>query len=248
MEKFEYLKSLYAEGVNYADVETDQKRGKPEPEEQKFYPTEAELVDLVLQNDFKVNSISLFDAIKNRKTVRKFSDDSLTLAELSFLLWATQGQRSNKVSHRRNVPSAGARHPIETYLAVKNVKELKPGLYRYLPLEHKLYCLISDETIQDKIKTIIPAFNPIFPAIEKSAVTFIWTAIPYRVEWRYPGMSGKVLAQEVGHICQNLYLAVEAIDAGACAINAYYQERSDKFLHVDGKNEFVIYMAMVGKK
>lgn len=45
-------------------------------------------------------------------------------------------------------------------------------------------------------------------------MTFIWTAIPYRMEWRYGLDSHKVIAMDAGHVGQNLYLACEAIGAG----------------------------------
>ena len=51
----------------------------------------------------------------------------------------------------------------------------------------------------------------------------------------------------VGHICQNLYLAVEAINAGTVAIVAYRQDELDKFLQIDGWDEISLYVAPVGK-
>ena len=76
---------------------------------------------------------------------------------------------------------------------------------------------------------------------------FVWTALPYRTEWRYATISHKVIAMDAGHMCQNLYLAVEAIQAGTCAIGAYDQDPMDRLIGVDGEEEFVIYVAPVGK-
>ena len=78
-------------------------------------------------------------------------------------------------------------------------------------------------------------------------MTFIWTAIPYRMEWRYDLAAHKVIAIDAGHVCQNLYLACEAIGAGTCAVAAYHQELMDQLLRIDGKDEFTIYLAPVGK-
>jgi SagB-type dehydrogenase family enzyme len=80
-----------------------------------------------------------------------------------------------------------------------------------------------------------------------AAATFAWTAIPYRMEWRYGLAAHKVIALDAGHVCQNMYLACEAIDAGTCAIAAYHQALMDELLGVDGKDEFTIYLAPVGK-
>ena len=79
------------------------------------------------------------------------------------------------------------------------------------------------------------------------AATFIWTTIPYRMEWRYAEASYKVIALDAGHVCQNLYLACEAVDAGTCAIGAYDQDLMDSLIEVDGEDEFTVYVAPVGK-
>ena len=57
----------------------------------------------------------------------------------------------------------------------------------------------------------------------------------------------KVIAVDAGHVCQNLYIACEAVRAGTCAIAAYDQELADALVGVDGEDEFVLYMAPVGK-
>lgn len=94
-------------------------------------------------------------------------------------------------------------------------------------------------------KITIASFGQSCPG--KSAVTFIWAAIPYRMEWRYGLSAHKVIALDAGHVCQNLYLASESIDAGVCAIAAYHQEEMDELLKLDGEEEFTIYIASVGK-
>ena len=81
----------------------------------------------------------------------------------------------------------------------------------------------------------------------KSAVVFIWTTIPYRSEWRYGFVAHKMIAMEAGHVCQNLYLACEAIGAGTCAIGDYRNNQMDEAIGVDGEDEFVVYLAPVGK-
>jgi SagB-type dehydrogenase family enzyme len=141
------------------------------------------------------------------------------------------------------VPSGGARHPFETYLIINRVEGIKPGLYRYLALKHKLHHIPTKGSLIQKLVTA--CMDQKF--VGTSAVTFVWTVIPYRTEWRYGIVSHKLIAIDVGHVCQNLYLACEAINAGACAIGAYLQGEMDKLLGVDGKEEFAIYVASVGK-
>jgi SagB-type dehydrogenase family enzyme len=143
----------------------------------------------------------------------------------------------------RTVPSAGCRHPFENYLAVLRVETLSPGIYRYLPLHHSLI----RESTPDRLPERLTVATRGQRFAGDAAVTFIWTAIPARTEWRYAEASAKVIALDAGHLCQNLYLACEAIGAGTCAIAAYNQELCDELVGADGSDELVVYLAPVGK-
>jgi SagB-type dehydrogenase family enzyme len=238
---------LRADGWNdWADVETDQKKNLPSPPIVKPFPKDAEFVDLVKPEDLGVGGMSLREAIGLRRSHRKYSGNNLTLEELSFLLWATQGiqEVKNSGSNLRTVPSGGARHSFETYLAVFRVDDLEQGLYRYSPLDHKLVRLSSEVPITEK--TVGDACRGQSFA-GKAAVVFIWTTIPYRMFWRYERVTAKIIAQDAGHMCQNLYLACTSIKAGTCAIGAYDQNLMDQLVGVDGEEEFVVYVAPVGK-
>ncbi len=225
---------------------TDQNQGVPVPPIEKPYPDGAILIDLPGPDEWKnISQTDITQAIGNRKSHRVYLNQSLSLKELAYLLWCTQGLRGKKFNGHayRNVPSAGCRHALETYLAIFNVDTLDPGVYRYLPLSHQLVFEFKDDMLSEKM--IIASLGQSYPG--KSAVTFIWVAIPYRMEWRYGLAAHKVIALDAGHVCQNLYLACEAIDAGTCAIAAYDQEELDELLGLDGDEEYAIYLAPVGK-
>ncbi len=225
---------------------TDQNRGIDPPPIEKPYSVDALRIDLVHPDKWKnISRIDLAAAIRNRQSRRIYRRQPLTLEEVSFLLWATQGVRGEAVEGHayRTVPSAGCRHALETYLAVLHVEELDSGIYRYLPLSHQLLFEFSEEKLSMKI--VEAAFGQPYPG--GAALTFIWTTIPYRMEWRYGLAAHRVIALDAGHVCQNLYLACEAIGAGTCAIAAYDQEALDRLLRIDGEGEFTVYMASVGK-
>ncbi|AKA70346.1 SagB/ThcOx family dehydrogenase [Clostridium scatologenes] len=228
------------------NIKTDQEKELAQPAVQKSSPSSIPLIDLVPIQDMNLGETSVFEALKHRKTRRVFSNEPLSLEELSFLLWSVQGVKKivNKgYATLRTVPSAGARHSFETYIAVSKVEGLEKGIYRYLPLEHKLSFLFSVEDLQGKLDEAV--FNQRF--VGKSAVTFIWTTIPYRMEWRYDIASPKLISLDAGHVCENLYLSAECINAGVCAVAAYDQEKIDGLINVDGNEEFTIYLAAVGK-
>lgn len=239
-----FLKDSIRKMVDFST--TAQSRGLAAPPLEKPYPAGATLFALPRPEKWaNIGDVSVRQAIAARKSHRAFEATPLTLDELAFLLWATQGLRKPPApaAAYRTVPSAGCRHALETYLAVFRVTGLAPGLYRYLPLEHALVETGRPDDLEGRVRQAV--FDQRFAA--KAAVTFFWTTIPERMEWRYAEASYKVIALDAGHVCQNLYLACEAIDAGTCAIAAYDQEAADALLGVDGETEFTLYIAPVGK-
>ena len=150
----------------------------------------------------------------------------------------------DKLVTLRTVPSSGARHAFETYLLVNRVQGLHPGLYRFLAIKHKLAEVSLDPSLANKITEARLQQRH----LNTSAVTFIWTAVPYRMVWRYGERGYRYLHIDAGHVCQNLYLAAEAIGSGVCAIGAFNDEDINNLLGIDGKEQFVIYVAAVGKK
>ncbi|NHJ02303.1 MAG: SagB/ThcOx family dehydrogenase [Candidatus Heimdallarchaeota archaeon] len=238
------------------DWESDQQKGVEEPPAQKVYAKDAQITNLIPHTEFNSKNfpISLIEAITNRRSRRNYSEKPLTLKELSFLLYTTQGvqkigideRHGQKRALKRTVPSGGSRHPFETYLVVQRVENLSPGIYRYLAIEEKLLFVkpIEETTIGETLSR----FTNDQTFSGRSAVFFIWTVTPYRTEWRYSLISYRTIPIEVGHICQNLYLACEAINAGMCAILAYDQKGIDDLIGVDGEEEFATYVAPVGKR
>jgi SagB-type dehydrogenase family enzyme len=224
---------------------SDQDRGIPMPPPQKPYDESAQVFDLPQPDKSTVKKAHILECFFDRKSHRAYTADSLNIRELAYLLWATQGVRQIMPSGRtyRNVPSGGARHPFETYLAVSRVDGLEPGVYRYLPLQHRIVFLSPVEGLADKLTKL--AHGQAF--VGQAAVCFIWSAVPYRTEWRYGLQARKDVLIEAGHVCQNLYLACESIHCGTCAIAAYDQDAIDTFLGLDGEDEMAVYLAPVGR-
>ena len=225
---------------------SDQQRGLPQPPLEIPFDPSKRLTNLPAPQSVLTDPTDLRRAIENRRSIREYSSQPLSLGELSFLLWCTQGvkQVTARPATSRTVPSAGARHAFETYLLVNRVEGLQPGLYRFLALEHKLADVNLEPNIADKVIEAITGQQ----IVRTSAVTFIWTAVAYRMNWRYVERGYRYLHLDAGHVCQNLYLAGEAIKCGACAIGAFDDDAINSLLGIDGKKQFVIYCAAVGKR
>jgi hypothetical protein len=176
----EILKSQ--EWETFETMGTPQQRGVPPPPITKPAPEGTPRIDLVPPGQLTSGQMPLIDAINKRRSRRAFKDAPLTLEELSFLLWSCQGVEkvANEIRAFRTVPSAGCRHPFETYVLVNRVEGLQPGLYRYLPVENQLCLLNAEAGIAEAIHIASEEQYAL-----QSAATFIWTVIPYRTEWRY---------------------------------------------------------------
>ena len=217
-------------------------------------------VQVSLPENFSVLKMNgdFSSCIAGRKSRRAFAKEPVKLLELSYLLWATQGIRNTVQTEVeitfRNVPSAGSRHPLETYLFINHVEEIEPGLYHYRPDLHLLEKLdcdgYSDETsFQEDLKHAL--CGQTFAAT--APVLFVWSAIPYRCEWRYGLKAAKYILLDAGHTCENLYLAAENIGLGVCAVGAYDQDLLDELLgfmpgpSAEPEYECAVYAAAVGR-
>lgn len=239
-----FMKSYFG---NHKGIITDQMKGMPYPPLQKpFDKKGAEIVHLPEFDKSIIKKNDIFECIKDRRSIRKFTNEFLTKEELSFLLWATQGVGEiirDGYATLRTVPSAGARHPFETYIIADRVKGIDRGVYRYLALKHQLLFLFTQADIPEKLT----GANLGQKFVGDAPLVFVWSCIPYRTEWRYSFKAHKVILLDAGHVCQNLYLAAESIGCGTCAIGAYAQKAMDDLLGLDGNDEFVVYLAPVGK-
>jgi SagB-type dehydrogenase family enzyme len=241
-----FRETMKAGFIKLEKVISDQTKGLERGSLQKECPKDAEVIELPKPDKSVLKKSDIFDCIGDRQSRRKYTDDPLTLEELSYLLWATQGIKKLMANGKvglRTVPSGGCMHPFETYLAVNNVKGLKKGMYRYQPVDHKLVKLFTVPSMPRKLTKA--SLGQTY--VGNCAVTFIWSAVPYKTEWRYSLEAKKIILQDSGHLCQNLYLACESIGCGTCAIGAYNQKLFDKLCQLDGKDEFVVYVAPVGK-
>jgi SagB-type dehydrogenase family enzyme len=225
--------------------EPPQDRGEPQPPLELPLPNEVPLIPLPAPLELDIPAFDLRQAIERRRSVRRYSEQPLSLTELSYLLWLTQGvkETTSRPATLRTVPSAGARHAFETYLLVNAVAGLN-GLYRFAAGQHALAQIPAPADIRERITHA--CFDQ--GQVLHSAVTFIWVAVMERMAWRYVERGYRYLHLDAGHVCQNLYLAAEPLGCGVCAIAAFNDDQLNSELELDGENLFVIYLASVGKK
>ena len=232
---------------NGGGYKTDQELKKPQPPLVKA-PMTDNRVDLPRNFETLGLQDNLLELLKKRKSSRVYTQENMSLLQLSFLLWAAQGIKSirgRSYATIRTAPCGGARHPFETYLLVRQVEGLLPGVYHYLPMTHQLELLSAQEDPQALLDFAEESLCGQRWAA-KANVVFYWSFVPYRSEWRYGIFAHKLIMADVGHVGENLYLACTALGLGTCGIGAYDQALCDKTFQLDGEEEFVVYAETVG--
>lgn len=232
---------------------TDMKAGHPTEAEQQIpppppespVPQDARVLRLPEPGLLPDKEVNFLEMIEMRASVREYSDKELTLQELSFLLWCTQGVKMalENGGTMRTVPSAGARHAFETYLLVHRVEGIPAGLYRFLALGHALLPIANGEEADEALLPCFRAQN----MVKNSAVTFLWCADYRRMNHRFGPRSARYIYLDAGHVCQNLYLAAYTHRIGVCAVGAFDDGPLNAALGLDGENDFAVYGATVGK-
>ena len=188
---------------------------------------------------------NLVDLIRDRRSARIYTGESMSMDQLSFLLWATQGIKSIRgkaYATLRTVPCGGARHEFETYLLVRNIEGLEPGAYHYLPMEHALEYLHPVENIETEISET--QCDQTWAS--KANVVFYWSMVAYRAEWRYGIYAHRVAMMDLGHLGQALYTACAGLGLGCCGIGAFLHERTAKLFDLDGEEEYIVYTTPIG--
>ncbi|MCL2671082.1 MAG: SagB/ThcOx family dehydrogenase [Clostridiales bacterium] len=237
----QFTKAIYDD----PSFQSDQQLRKPQPPLTKA-PVSSRRVRLPMDFDALELRNDIIGVILGRESHRVYTGEAMTLRELSFLLWATQGIKSirgNNYATLRTVPCGGARHEFETYLTIRNVEGLEAGAYHYLPLTGELEFLGPLPELEARVTDSL--CEQAWAA--KANVVFYWSIVPYRAEWRYGIYAHRVALIDAGHICQNLYLACEALGLGTCAVAAFDNALSNALFALDGQEEYIIYTAPVGK-
>lgn len=237
----------FLEKTRYPDFSTvDMILRIPEPQNEIPVPDGAKVIRLPSPGRMKINDMSVRDALVSWEPAEFFSRSAITLKELSFLLWCTQGFRKIQGGDRmiRNVPSSGLRYPIETYFVAGEVDSLETGLYRYLPRSHQIVV----ERIDSDLPFAMGTASMNFKLITRAAVTFLWVGIPYRSTWALGNRGYRSVFIEAGHICQALILASACIGCRVHPIDLFHDQMMIQLADLDPETQWPLYVGVVGKQ
>lgn len=180
------------------------------------------------------STISLEETLAQRRSVREFSDDPLTIEEIGQLMWAAQGITSP--AGQRTAPSAGALYPLEVYVV------LRDGVYHYEPAEHQLRLRLRGDARQ---ALFVAALEQ--GAVASAPVNIVIAAVYARTSVKYGDRTARYVALEAGHAAQNILLQAVALNLGAVPIGAFYDDQVKVALNLPSDHE-PLYVIPVGRR
>ncbi len=218
------------------------------PEEWKtvYYKSYSRMPKIVLPKA-NGNSADIFSTIEKRKSQRSFSSETITLEELSNLLYFSAGvlsDPSEQGPYHRAHPSGGARYPLEIYLIVNSRCELKNGIYHYNPKAHSLDSLLPREFLEEEMSELIAEGDS---WARKAPILIIFSGIFWRSGNKYGDRGLRFLLIEAGHVGQNFLLVGTALGLKLCPVGGTLDYGVEKVLDIDGETEGVIYAIAIGK-
>jgi SagB-type dehydrogenase family enzyme len=198
-------------------------------DDEAMKPQESERV-IALPEPRGDGDVPLVTAFRKRDSVRSYSSDPLSLAEISQLLWAAQGVTSP--SGGRTAPSAGALYPLEIYLVAARVEGVAPGVYRYGIGKHDLVEVASGDHTSELSAAALGQ-----ECVDDAAAVIVLTAIYERTTGKYGERGIRYVHMEIGSVAQNVYLQAAALDLGTVFVGAFQDGRVKRILRLPAGEE-----------
>lgn len=186
--------------------------------------------------------VSVEEAIFTRKSVRRYGEESLTLEEVSQLLWAAGGATCDGITGAtRAYPSAGARYPLEIYLIVGDVEGLSPGIYRYHWEKHEL-SIVREGDLRPQLMQACYGQR----MVGQAPASLLFTANYRRTTGQYGKRGERYVHMDTGHAGENVHLQAEALGLGTVVMGAFLDEAVKRTVGL--KDEEPLYVMPVGRK
>lgn len=185
------------------------------------------------------SDISVEEAILQRRSIRRYSDQPLNLAEVSQLLWSAQGVTNDR--GYRTAPSAGATFPLQLYIVAGNVEGLNKGVYLYEPDSHSLG-KVMEQDLRPELHSAALRQSPVLNA----PILLVFTAIYDRTTGRYGERGIRYVHNEVGHAAQNVHLQAITLGMGTVVVGAFRDNDVTDIMNLPD-NEDPLYIMPVGK-
>jgi len=183
--------------------------------------------------------MSVEETLLERRSVRSYSGDPLTLAAVGQLLWSVQGITSPL--GYRTAPSAGPCYPLETYLVAGAVTSLPQGVYRYEPRSHLL-----DLQFEGDVRADLAAATLGQSFLRHAPIAIVFSAVPERTTKKYGERGTRYVHMDVGHAGQNLHLQSVSLGLGTVVVGAFKDDEVTRVMRLPAA-EHPLYIMPVGR-
>jgi SagB-type dehydrogenase family enzyme len=176
--------------------------------------------------------VSLEQTLAERRSTRGFTNEPLTLEEISQLLWAAQGITVEWGG--RTAPSAGALYPLEVYVVTPD------GVYHYLPEGHRAELLSTADLRKPLTDAALGQ-----TAVSDAPAVVVIAAVFARTEAKYGERAERYVHLEAGHVAQNVLLQAVAMGLAGVPIGAFSDSAVQRVLDLPTDHE-PLYLIPVG--
>ncbi|NPE29529.1 SagB/ThcOx family dehydrogenase [Methanococcoides sp. SA1] len=188
------------------------------------------LTELQLPDPVLAGNISIEQTLAQRRSIRSYSNNTLSLSNVSQILWAAQGMTQDMFF--RTAPSAGAFYPLEVNLIAGNVRGLNIGVYRYVPARHSLIRICDGERRDEICNASLSQ-----PHIRDAAAVVVITADYSRTTVKYGTRGIRYVHIEAGCAAENICLQGMSLGIGTCVTGAFDDAKVASILKLPANEE-----------
>lgn len=165
--------------------------------------------------------LSVESALLSKKSVRNFTGQPVTMAQLSQLLWAANGNLPTDAisgATYKVIPSAGGLYPLEVFVVIGKgaVDGVAEGVYSYDPKTNSLRMISAGDN-----RTLLSHACLSQMWLAKAPVLLVIGAVFERMTARYGSRGLQYVYMEAGMSNQNLYLQAEALGLKIGTVGAF---------------------------
>lgn len=185
--------------------------------------------------------ITVEEALRIRKSTRRFKRINVSFEDLGRLLWSTYGLRTFQADGR-TAPSAGACYPLTIYAIIgkDSVSGVEGGIYLYSPGKHSIMMHRPGDARKELARA---ALDQDF--IRVAPISIVISADFSKTTSRYGERGIRYVYIDLGHAGQNIYLQAASLGMGTVAVGAFADDEVAKVLSLP-EDEKPLYIMPIG--
>jgi len=213
----------------------------------KIYPNaKTILLEKNNQSMKRQHEDSFLRTLLERKSVRNFSKENVSLTVLSHVLTLGFGLKNDETDPKlRTYASAGARYPIEVYIIILRSDEMEQGIYHFNVCDNTIEMIKRGDhsgEIRHFYSNQHEYLDLDFPLL------ILFSMVPERTMQKYGERGFRFILLDAGHMSQNLYLVSSYLNLGVVALGAGIENdgRLDDILSLACNEESAFYSFAMG--